>query len=261
MFAFLPIHAAGLYNFKGVKDFESCCLSDYCIASYTPTLGALLSSQGESALPREDIRLLLAAAPEPFTSVVLPSALEETNLISNIVPKEALIPSKEAGMVESARKWVSTADELIQLLPNATVLHLACHGIQDASNPLDSGFIMQDKKVQVGDLIRLNLPSARLAFLSACETAQGDMERPDESLHLAATMLYVGFKSVIGTMWSMGDIDGPVVAETVYKELFAGEGDVMNFDVVPYALDAAVQKLRAQGLEPSRWAPYIHIGM
>jgi hypothetical protein len=47
----------------------------------------------------------------------------------------------------------------------------------------------------------------------------------------------------------------------VYKELFAGEGDVMNFDVVPYALDAAVQKLRAQGLEPSRWAPYIHIGM
>jgi hypothetical protein len=87
------------------------------------------------------------------------------------------------------------------------------------------------------------------------------MERPDEALHLAATMLSVGFKSVIGTMWSMGDIDGPVVAETVYKELFAGEGDILNFNIVPYALDAAVRRLRSQGLEPSRWAPYIHIGV
>jgi hypothetical protein len=62
-------------------------------------------------------------------------------------------------------------------------------------------------------------------------------------------------------MWSMGDIDGPVVAETVYQELFAGNDDGLNFDVVPYALDAAVRKLRNQGLEPSRWATYIHIGM
>jgi hypothetical protein len=261
MFTFLPLHVAGLYNLNGSKDFESCCLSDYCVTSYTPTLGALLSSQGKSAVPREDVRLLLAAAPEPLTSAVLPAALEETFLISNVAPNKALISSTTAGTVESARYWVSTAEEVIQLLPNASILHLACHGIQDASNPLDSGFIMHDKMMQVKDLIRLNLPNARLAFLSACATAQGDMERPDEALHLAATMLYVGFKSVIGTMWSMGDIDGTVVAETVYNELFAGEDDMLDFDIVPYALDAAVQKLRARGLEPSRWAPYIHIGM
>jgi CHAT domain-containing protein len=221
----------------------------------------LLSSHGKSAVPREDIRLLLAAAPEPFTSAVLPAALEEVALISHVAPNNVLMPSTVDGTVESAQSWVSTAEEVIQLLPNATILHLACHGIQDASNPLDSGFIMHDKMMQVGDLIRLNLPQARLAFLSACETAQGDFERPDEALHLAATMLYAGFKSVIGTMWSMGDIDGPVVAETVYKELFAGDGDTLDFEVVPYALDAAVQRLRTQGLEPSRWAPYIHIGM
>jgi CHAT domain-containing protein len=156
---------------------------------------------------------------------------------------------------------VNTAEEVIRLLPKATILHLACHGNQNTKDPLKSGFILHDKMMEVADLMRLNLPTAYLAFLSACETALGDMERPDEVLHLAATMLYAGFKSVIGTMWSMGDIDGPMVAETVYKEFFACDGETLDFDVVPYALDTAVRKLRAQGLEPSRWAPYIHIGM
>jgi CHAT domain-containing protein len=261
MFTFLPIHAAGLYNLNGAKDFQPYCISDYCVISYAPTLGALLTFQGKSTVPREDVRLLLAAAPEPFTSAVLPAALEETMIISCVVPNKTLILSTMPGTSALTPNWVSTAEEVIQLLPNATILHLACHGVQNARNPLDSGFIMHDKMIQVGDLIRLNLPQAHLAFLSVCETAQGDMERPDEALHLAATMLYAGFKSVIGTMWSMGDIDGPVVAETVYKELFAGEGDILNFDAVPYALDVAVQQLRARGLEPSRWAPYIHIGI
>jgi CHAT domain-containing protein len=155
---------------------------------------------------------------------------------------------------------VSTTHDILRLLPEATILHLACHGQRNAQEPLKSGFIMQDKMLQVEDLMRLKLPNARLAFLSACETAQGDMKQPDEALHLAATMLYAGFRSVVGTMWSMGDVDGPIVAETVYRELFA-DGDKVDFDVVPYALDAAVRKLREKGLEPNRWATYIHIGL
>jgi CHAT domain-containing protein len=47
----------------------------------------------------------------------------------------------------------------------------------------------------------LNLPNAFLAILSACETAKGDASQPDQSVHLAAAMLYIGFKSVVGTMW------------------------------------------------------------
>jgi CHAT domain-containing protein len=156
---------------------------------------------------------------------------------------------------------VSTAEDVLQLLPYATILHLACHGLQNARKPLESGFIMHDRMMQVGDLIRLHLPNARFAFLSACETAQGDVDRPDEALHLAATMLYAGFKSVIGTMWSMGDVDGPVIAEIVYRSLFEGESGALDFGVIPYALDTAISKLRNQGLEPSRWAPYIHIGI
>jgi CHAT domain-containing protein len=210
---------------------------------------------------RGDIRFLLAAAPDPFTSTALPEARNEVDFISDIIPAHLMISIALDKPSYPGTVCVSAAADVLRLLPETTILHLACHGVQNAREPLKSGFIMHDKMMEVADLMRLNLPNARLAFLSACETAQGDMERPDEALHLAATMLYAGFKSVIGTMWSMGDVDGPMVAKSVYEELFAGDSDVLDLDVVPYALDAAVRKLRVQGLAPSRWAPYIHIGM
>jgi CHAT domain-containing protein len=60
---------------------------------------------------------------------------------------------------------------------------------------------MKDELLTVSDLMSLNLPNAFLAILSACETAKGDASQPDQSVHLAATTLYMGFKSVVGTMW------------------------------------------------------------
>jgi CHAT domain-containing protein len=46
-----------------------------------------------------------------------------------------------------------------------------------------------------------DLGDAFFAFLSACETAKGDHDYADEAVHLAASMLFAGFKSVIATMW------------------------------------------------------------
>lgn len=59
----------------------------------------------------------------------------------------------------------------------------------------------------------------------------------------------------------MGDIDGPVVARRVYEELFAREGEYLDPDSIPYALDDAIKELRDRGIHPSRWATYVHLGM
>jgi hypothetical protein len=56
----------------------------------------------------------------------------------------------------------------------------------------------------------------------------------------------------------MNDIDGPFIAERVYRAIFR-EGK-LDLAAVPYALDAAVRELRAAGTDPSRWATYVHIG-
>jgi hypothetical protein len=57
---------------------------------------------------------------------------------------------------------------------------------------------------------------------------------------------------------SISDVDGPKVAKWFYEELFAKE--MIDADDVAYALDAAVGKLRKEGVSLERWAPFIHMG-
>jgi hypothetical protein len=88
----------------------------------------------------------------------------------------------------------------------------------------------------ISKLMELKLDRPWFSFLSACETAKGDAEQPDQVMHLAAAMLFAGFKSVVATMWSVGlskcavmmhltqvcrsmdDADGPLLAEWFYVE-------------------------------------------
>jgi hypothetical protein len=57
----------------------------------------------------------------------------------------------------------------------------------------------------------------------------------------------------------MTDNDGPDMAQWFYEDLLSNE--VIDADAVAYALDAAVEKLRAKMPRvPTRWAPYIHMG-
>jgi hypothetical protein len=56
----------------------------------------------------------------------------------------------------------------------------------------------------------------------------------------------------------MGDVDGPAVAEGVYREILSRKE--ITLDDIPYALDAAVRRLRDSGVPASRWATFIHLG-
>jgi CHAT domain-containing protein len=78
-------------------------------------------------------------------------------------------------------------------LRDSSIVHFACHGVQDVINPLNSGLILSDGQLKVSELMRTSdvgfKSGLTLAFLSACETAKGDKTVPDEALHLAATLL------------------------------------------------------------------------
>jgi hypothetical protein len=158
----------------------------------------------------------------------------------------------------------------------AHVLHLACHGIQDA-DPLNSAILLHDGQLTIEDIVQLSLSQATLAFLSACQTATGVQNAPDQAVHIAASMLFCGFRSIIGTLWCvadfiseflnaltprkhrlMSDEDGPRLARRFYEVLF--ERDQLDLDDIPYALDAAVQALRSAGVWARRWALFMHMG-
>ena len=56
----------------------------------------------------------------------------------------------------------------------------------------------------------------------------------------------------------MYDDDGPRMAQWFYEALL--EKETIDLNDIPYALDAAVQKLQATGASPARWATYMHLG-
>lgn len=60
---------------------------------------------------------------------------------------------------------------------------------------------MQDGLLTISKLMQIEMPNAFFAFLSACGSAMGDRRQPHETVHLAASMLFAGFKSVLATMW------------------------------------------------------------
>lgn len=96
-------------------------------------------------------------------------------------------------------------------------VHLACHGTQDLDDPTRSAFALYDGSFTLASLMHKDLPSAQIAVLSACQTATDKLS--EEAVHLAAAMLYAGFRSVIGTMWAISDDTAPIVARVFYKDL------------------------------------------
>ena len=188
-FTHLPVHAAGL-TLKGQGTRDGC--SEYVVISHIPTLGALVKTrQGYRPTRRVDARVMVAAVPRPYKWAALPYVVEEAEIIQASVPPYARL----------ALPLNSGHSDVMDNLPHATILHMACHGYQDREDPLDSGFVMKDRTLSVLELMSLQLPNAFLAFLSACETAKSNEKQPDEAIHLAATMLFTGVPSVVATMW------------------------------------------------------------
>jgi CHAT domain-containing protein len=193
VFTFLPLHAAGIYD----KGREDCC-SDYVVSSYTPTLTALLRAQHSwPIVSPEASRLALVSAPKAHDSTlpVLHSVHKEIDCVTSVA-KQVHLSINESRLQQSAT-LAYTAD----LLTSSNFAHIACHGIQHPTDPLSSGFCLHDGDLTNSRLMELDLKNAFLAFLSACETAKGDTDQPDQTVHLAATMLFVGFRSVVATMW------------------------------------------------------------
>ena len=107
-----------------------------------------------------------------------------------------------------------------------------------------------------------HIRNADLAVLSACQTATGDEKLAEEAVHLAAGMLNVGYKSVVGTMWSISDVSAPIVMEEFYKIM--AEQVKAGGELQPaYALHAATKVLREKKgvTEFLRWVPFIHFGL
>ena len=169
-------------------------VSDYMISSYTPTLRSLLVPPPiVTAVP---FSMLAAIQPTSVEGQIpLLQTYEELRKIERHVPTASLIKLGSRGAPPS------NVETVLGHLPHVSIAHFACHGTQEFADPLASALLLHDGRLDITRIMKLALPNASLAFLSACETAQGDIQSLDEAMHIAATMLFAGFRGVVGTMW------------------------------------------------------------
>ncbi|KAJ7451978.1 CHAT domain-containing protein [Mycena latifolia] len=237
-FTGLPLHA--------------CPPTEQFIHSYTSTLGALV-----------DANLKVACNTSPKLGVVgvTHTSSGRMNFLQGVGQEVGKIVSRVGkSNVECLQGVHATVDAGKLLLQDCPWVHLACHGKQDIVNPTKSHLMLYNGTLELETILRMPLSKAEFVFLAACQTAMGDAALINESFHLGGGFITAGFRGAIGTMWSMNDKDGPVVAEIVYTHLFRG-GQQPNASDAAEALQLAVKELKARKVSYERWIPFIHMGV
>ncbi|MEV0027839.1 CHAT domain-containing protein [Nocardia sp. NPDC050793] len=160
---------------------------------------------------------------------------------------------------------IPTRDTVLNLLTECTIAHFACHGVVDPVDPSQSRMLLHDhadSPFTVDALAPIHLDHARLAYLSACETALTyHAHLIDESIHLASAFQLAGYRHVVGTLWPIDDRTSVTIADTFYAKITPGEGGEMETDRAALALHDAVRALRDDfPTTPVLWACYTHTG-
>ncbi|KAI0297321.1 CHAT domain-containing protein [Multifurca ochricompacta] len=182
----------------------------------------------------------------------------------NIVPTSLLLVANPDASLPGAFGEMEIIQSLIRGTTTSRIAHFVCHGTLETGKPFDASFkLFDDERLTLLDIVRSRLPAAEFAFLAACHTAElTDESIADEGLHLTAAVQYCGFRSVVGTMWEMADIDGSEIAENFYKSMFSGNGEGVGYHLrSARALRDATRKMRRKkGMTLERWVNFVHYG-
>jgi len=173
-----------------------------------------------------------------------------------------------SGIIATLYEEEATQAHLWDSLPQATIVHCACHGYFSSEKPLDSALLLaSETRLTLRDLLNADpyrLSRLQLAFLSACQTAISDAQRlPDEAMGLFAGFLQAGVPSVIGTLWSVDDLSTTLLVNRFYERYLHADPafhspasllreaqhwlrTITNYDLLAYLGDAT----RTQYLSP-----------
>jgi tetratricopeptide (TPR) repeat protein len=244
----LPIHAAGRHRtHESNKDSDS--VIGRVVSSYTPTLTALIRTRVPHSMePRRQLTICVTGSPQ---MPPLPGADSEARTIAQIFPS-----SESNHQLFDAS---ATRAAVMDALETHSWMHFAGHALQDEINPQRSGLLLWDGLLTTADLATAPTQPRELAFLSSDETARGGVQLPNENLHLAAAMQFIGYRHVIATVGPVYDRMAEEVAKYFYEYLML-EGE-RNADNAAIALHHAVRTLMKDDKRLiTILMPYVHLG-
>ncbi len=273
LLSLLPLHAAG-YHTDSADNPHRRTVMDRVVSSYTPTVRALRYARERAPSPTA-VRSLIVAMP---ITPGLPEdgrlrfADAEATMLQARLPDPVLLrePAPADGPVDPTRPMPTKAN-VLEHLPECAIVHFACHGASNSTDPSKSQLLLHDhadNPMTVASLGPIALDQARLAYLSACRTAAIDTAALlDEAIHLTSAFQLAGFPHVIGTLWEIDDQIAVTIADLFYTALQTDSG--LDTDRAAWALHRAVRRVRdGHGLPapfdrrraPLLWAAYLHAG-
>jgi CHAT domain-containing protein len=177
--------------------------------------------------------------------------------IADTNPGDPLPGSRgELGAIAARPGWLSvkvavgaraTLDWLASHAPNASHLHLACHGSNDLADPDGSNLVLGGgDRLTVPALVQRIPLQARVAVASACQSAHFEASLvPDEQIGLATGLLQAGAACAVVSLWPVSD-EATALLMTRFYELLDAENERQPHEQAPQtALRQARLWLRA----------------
>jgi CHAT domain-containing protein len=220
--------------FHGLFDGGSYLLDRFEV-SYAPSAKVFSLCQKQASRGLDDALVLGLADP------LIPAVADEARAVARHLPSAEVLTAKQA-----------TLAALREKAPGCGVLHLACHGMFRADNPMFSSLKLHDGWLTAADVLSLDLGGA-LVTLSACESARNQVLAGDELVGLTRGFLGAGATTLVASLWLVRDETTAWMMEKWYAGLRDGVGRAA-------ALRNAQLALKEECSHPYYWAPFVLIG-
>jgi tetratricopeptide (TPR) repeat protein len=220
--------------FHALFDGERYLLERFEI-SYAPS--ARVHSLCQQQASQVSDRALVMSVPDPL----IPSVADEARAVARYLPGAEVLSDGRA-----------TTDALRNASSGCRVLHLACHGLFRADNPMFSSLKLHDSWLTAADVMKLDLTGA-LVTLSACESGRNEVVGGDELIGLTRAFLGVGASTLVVSLWLVQDETTTSLMEKYYERLRDGAGPAG-------ALRAAQLEIKDKHPHPYYWAPFVVVG-
>lgn len=141
-------------------------------------------------------------------------------------------------------------------LADYQLIHVAAHSLIDESMPRNSAILLrpgggEDGALRAAEISQMPL-HCDLVVLAACRTQFGRVLRGEGLLSLARSFMEAGARSVVASLWDVGDHDTRVLMRSFYAGIAAGLAPDLALRI------AQLQMIRAGGslASPKAWAAF-----
>jgi len=148
---------------------------------------------------------------------------------------------------------VAQAGELLDLIAELPVVHLACHGDVNHDDPFDS-LLYAGQGLRLEQIWTHRLRAAPVVVLSACHVGGISGDQPAEQLGFTSAFLLCGARAVLGALWEVPDrADTAAMMANLHGLMRSGLPASL-------ALGEAVATAIRHGVSPAVWGPFVHFG-